>query len=87
MVGSSPECDIVLKSKYVSRRQMVLVEDVKPDKIKSSDANKYQFSLICLSQTNFTVISYPYRVKAGVGLIFFGKDIKYQILSYERTES
>lgn len=79
--GSSPESDITLKSKYISRKQMVIIEETKSDVMKSSQHNKHNFSIVCLSQTNFTVITYPHRVKAGVGLIFFGGDIKYQMMS------
>ena len=81
IVGSSSESDIPLKSKYISRKQMVIIEELKSDVMKSSQHNKHNFSIVCLSQTNFTTISYPHRVKAGVGLIFFGGDVKYQMMS------
>ena len=55
--------------------------------MKGSDINKHNFSLVCLSQTNFTTVTYPNRVKTGVGLIFYANDIKYQMLSCEKTES
>ena len=29
MVGSATECDIVIKSKYVSRKQLIIIEDRK----------------------------------------------------------
>lgn len=29
MVGSSADCDLTLKSKYISRKQMVIIEDVR----------------------------------------------------------
>ena len=86
-VGSSVDCDITLKSKYISRKQMTIIEEVKSDIMKSSQHNKHNFSIVCLSQTNFTTITYPHRVKAGTGLIFFGRDIKYQMTGCERTES
>ena len=60
---------------------MTIVEEDKYDLIQSSQHNKYNFSIVCLSQTNFTTVSYPHRVKTGVGLIFYGRDIKYQMLS------
>lgn len=34
MVGSSQDCDIVLKNKYISRKQMLIIEEVKSGKIK-----------------------------------------------------
>ena len=64
---------------------MLIIEDRKHDKIKISDSSKYNFSVVCLSQTNFTSLSYPIRVKAGVGLIFFANSVKYQIMNLERA--
>jgi len=37
--------------------------------------------MVCLSQTNFTSLSYPIKIKAGVGLIFFAENVKYQIMN------
>lgn len=82
LLGSAADCDIVLKNKYISRKQMAIIEDLKTGKMKESD--KYNFSLVCLSQTNFTIISYPHETKAYVGLIFYGQNVKYQVIKYEK---
>lgn len=84
LIGSSADCDIVLKSKYISRKQLAIIEDKRQEKLKNSDSSKYNFSIVCLSQTNFTSISYPTKIKVGVGLIFFGENTKYQVMNIER---
>lgn len=87
MIGSAVDSDIVLKSKYISRKQMIIIEDRKPDKmLKLSPVKSYNFSIVCLSSTNFTVVKHPQRLKASVGLIFFAGDVKYQILRCEKIE-
>ena len=77
MVGSSVECEVVLKSKYISRRQMMIIESIQSDKIKQSESSKYNYFMVCLSLTNFTSMSYSQRTKAGTGLIFFAHSVKY----------
>ena len=54
IVGSSSDNDITLKNKYISRKQMIITEEQKA--LKGSDMNKHNFSVVCLSQTNFTTI-------------------------------
>lgn len=65
---------------------MAIIEDKKFEKQKETSVEKYNFSIICLSQSNFTIIAYPKKIKAQVGLLFFGKSVKYQILACEKIE-
>jgi hypothetical protein len=78
MVGSASDCDLQLKSKYISRKQMLIIEDRRT--VKQTEADRYSYSIVCLSLTNFTSVRYQRRTKAAVGLIFFGDEVKYQIV-------
>jgi hypothetical protein len=62
---------------------MSIIEDRKSEKLKETEC---RFTIVCLSQSNFTIVSYPQRTRALVGTIFFGKSIKYQILFCEKME-
>ena len=53
MVGSSADNEIVVNSKYVSRRQLMLVEETKRESKTEKSNDHRHFFVICLSQTNF----------------------------------
>jgi hypothetical protein len=63
---------------------MSIIEERKSEKLKETEC---RFTIVCLSQSNFTIVSHPQRTKAVVGTIFFGKNIKYQILLCEKIET
>lgn len=83
LVGSANDCDFVLKSKYISRKQMLITEQKKPFKQIQQKCNYY---IVCLSLTNFTLLQYPYRVRAAVGMIFYAEGTKYQIIGCQKEE-
>jgi hypothetical protein len=37
MVGSAMDCDLIIKTKYISRKQMLIIEDIKQDKTKQTE--------------------------------------------------
>ena len=84
MVGSSADNEIVVNSKYVSRRQLMLVEETKRESKTEKSNDHRHFFVICLSQTNFTTVKYPKAIKLQVGLMFYLEDIKYQVLKILR---
>jgi hypothetical protein len=83
-VGSAADNDIVIKSKYVSRKQLMLVEERRPEKGKEKEGDLRSFSAVCLSQTNFTSVKHPRTFKLHVGDIFFCGKAKYQLLRLQK---
>jgi hypothetical protein len=53
--GSSVDSDIKIKNKYVSRKQFMVIEE--EEKLIPSKGH-LQFSLVCLSSSNFTMVKY-----------------------------
>ena len=47
-----------MKNDYISRRQFMIIEE------------EEGFSLVCISPSNFTSITYPYEIKIKTGMIF-----------------
>lgn len=66
--GSSMDCDIKIKNKYVSRKQFMIIEE--DEKGFSSQQSRLPFSIVCLSSSNFTMVSYQREEKLKVGMIF-----------------
>jgi hypothetical protein len=56
--GALPDSEIFIKNDYISRRQFMLIEEEKG------------YSLVCLSPSNFTSITYPHEIKVKPGMIF-----------------
>jgi hypothetical protein len=82
-VGSAADNDIVIKSKYVSRKQVMIIEDRKAEKTKEKDEPQF-FSVVCLSQTNFTSVKYPRVFKLHIGDIFYCEGVKYQVIKLQK---
>lgn len=66
--GSSVDSDVRIKNKYVSRKQFMIIEE---DEISSKEnSSLLPFSLVCLSSSNFTMITYNREEKLWPGMIF-----------------
>lgn len=87
MVGSAVDSDLIIKTKYISRKQMLIIEDIKQDKTKQTEYEPMFFSIVCLSQTNPTIFVSPNRIKAHPGTIFFTHNVKYQIMVQQKIGS